>query len=204
MNKTNPVTAARIIDLGCGRRKLAGAIGVDNVALPTVNVVADLRVLPLPFADNCVDEIVLSHVIEHLTLAEINTLFDEIYRILRADGVMSISVPHAMTVAFNTDPTHKSRFTFETFYYFTPRHAFSYYAGLEPRWEIKRLTGSVNLFNDHLVPLRPWQRKTHYWASRVMTYLVRHSKSQTLPDLVVKTLPLWLVSIHCTLGKIAK
>jgi SAM-dependent methyltransferase len=190
-----------ILDLGCGRNKTANAIGVDNVSLETVDVVADLRVLPLPFAANTVDEIVLSHVIEHLTLNEINALFDETYRILRADGIMSISVPHAMTVAFNTDPTHKSRFTFETFYYFTPQHRFSYYAELEPRWEIKRLTASVNLFSDDLVPLRPWQLQAHYWASRVMTYLVRHSKSHTFPDLVVKTLPLWLVSIHCTLGK---
>ena len=31
-----------ILDLGCGEAKVEGAIGVDNVVLPTVDVVHDL------------------------------------------------------------------------------------------------------------------------------------------------------------------
>lgn len=190
-----------ILDLGCGRNKTRDAIGVDNVALPTVDVVSDLRLLPLPFATNTVNEIVLSHVIEHLTLDEINALFDETFRILCADGVMTISVPHALCVAFASDPTHKMRFTFETLYYFTEQHVFSYYEQINARWQMSRLWASVNLVNNKLAQPKPWQQCLEGYATRGMRFAVRRSRSMTLPDLLVKQLPFWLVSIHCQLQK---
>lgn len=190
-----------VLDLGCGSNKTRGAIGVDNVALETVDVVADLRFLPLPFATGSADEIVLSHVIEHLELDEINALFGEAFRVLQASGTMVISVPHAMTVAFNTDPTHKTRFTFETLYYFTREHPFSYYKQLDSVWQINRIWASVNLVNNLHVPPGGFQQWLEEKCSKVMSYLVRHSRSQTLPDLLAKTLPFWLVNIHCRMSK---
>ena len=82
-----------ILDLGCGRRKHAGAIGVDNVPLETVDVVHDLRETPYPFACGCADEIILSHVLEHFSLAEINCILDEAHRVLGPTGLVTISVP---------------------------------------------------------------------------------------------------------------
>lgn len=190
-----------IIDLGCGRNKQPGAIGVDNVNLEGVDVVHDLSLIPYPFSDNCADEIILSHVIEHFYVDDINNILKETYRILNDKGVATISVPHAMSVAFNSDPTHKTRFTFETFYYFSSHHAFSYYKQLRPMWSVSRLWASVNLFNNHLVPTTARQRKIEHKVSRVMSYLVRHSRSLTLPDLIVKQFPFWLVNIHCKLEK---
>jgi SAM-dependent methyltransferase len=190
-----------VLDLGCGRRKHAGAIGVDNVALEGVDVLHNLLSTPYPFASGCAGEIILSHVLEHFSLDEINAVLSETYRLLAADGVVTISVPHALSVAFNTDPTHKTRFTFETFYYFTPEHVLSYYSQLKPMWKIERLWASVNLFNNlHVVP-SPQKQRLEHAASRVMSYLVRRSRSLTLPDLIVKQLPFWLVSIHVRLGK---
>jgi SAM-dependent methyltransferase len=157
--------------------------------------------LPLPFATSSVDEIVLSHIIEHLEPDEINALFSETFRVLRPNGFMTISVPHAMTVAFNSDPTHKTRFTFETFYYFTREHPFSYYKQLDSIWQIDRIWASVNLANNLHVPAGGIQLWLEGRCSKVMSYLVRHSRSQTLPDLLVKTLPFWLVNIHCRMSK---
>jgi len=54
------------LDVGCGQRKLPGAIGLDRVALPGVDVVHDLNVLPYPFPDNEFNEIYARHVIEHV------------------------------------------------------------------------------------------------------------------------------------------
>lgn len=190
-----------LLDLGCGRRKHAGAIGIDNVPLETIDVVADLLSAPYPFATACADEVILSHVLEHFTFDEISMVLDEVHRILKPQGVLTISVPHALSVAFSSDPTHKTRFTFETFYYFTPQHAFSYYKQLHALWKIERLWASVNLVNDHQVAPGPWTQKVEHFVSRVMRYVVRRSRSTTLPDLVVKQFPFWLVNIHCSLTK---
>ncbi len=55
-----------IIDLGCGPNKVQGAIGVDRVALPGVDVVHDLEITPYPFPDNKFDEAHIYHVLEHM------------------------------------------------------------------------------------------------------------------------------------------
>jgi len=190
-----------VLDLGCGRRRHAGAIGIDNVALETVDVIADLRSLPLPFATGCADEVILSHVLEHFHIEDIQRILDEVYRVLRGDGVVTISVPHALSAAFSTDPTHKTRFTFSTLYYFTQEHSFDHYEELNHTWKVTRLWASVNLFNSLLHPTRTWQQKLESYATRGMRYIVRRSRSQTLPDLIVKQFPLWLVNIHCQLMK---
>lgn len=190
-----------ILDLGCGRRKHAGAVGVDNVPLETVDVLCNLLAFPYPFAPECADEVILSHVLEHFTFDEIARALDEVYRILKPEGVLTISVPHALSVAFSSDPTHKTRFTFETMYYFTEEHAFSYYRQINARWHVSRLWASVNLVNNHLVPPKPWQQRLEGYATRGMRLAVRRSRSMTLPDLLVKQFPFWLVSIHCQLKK---
>lgn len=190
-----------ILDIGCGRRKHAGAIGVDNAALDTVDVMADLRNLPLPFATGSADEIILSHVLEHFGIEDIQRILDEAYRVLQATGVVTISVPHALSVAFSVDPTHKTRFTFATWQYFSQGHAFDYYQDLNQRWRVEQLWASVNLFNNTLTTVPPWQQKLESYVTRGMRYLVRRSRSQTLPDLVVKQFPFWLVNIHCRLAK---
>lgn len=44
-----------MVDLGCGNAKTVGAIGVDNVALPGVDVVHDLLDFPYPFDTGSAD-----------------------------------------------------------------------------------------------------------------------------------------------------
>jgi SAM-dependent methyltransferase len=190
------------IDLGCGNNKSPGAIGVDNVALDAVDLVHDLLSFPYPFPSECAEEVVLSHVLEHFSIEEINVILDEVYRILAPGGIATISVPHALTVAFNTDPTHKTRFTFETLHYFTSEHRFSYYHQLTPRWRITRLWASINILNNHFTPDGPLQRLIAGYFSRSLSRIVRRSRTMTLPDQIVKHAPFWLVSIHCKLQKV--
>jgi len=54
---------AKILELGCGANKTPGAVGVDRVAGPGVDVVHDLSRLPWPFPDNTFDEVRLSHIL---------------------------------------------------------------------------------------------------------------------------------------------
>lgn len=198
----NTNTQQSILDLGCGNRRHDGAIGVDVVALPSVNAICDLSHQPYPFADECAQEIILSHVLEHFTVEQIDAILREAYRILIPQGVVTISVPHALSVAFHSDPTHRTSFTFETLFYFTRDHAFSYYQEIEHRWQVRRIWASVNLFNNHFAHLNKNQLKVDRMASRVLSYIVRHSKTWRLPDLIVKQGPFWLVNIHCQLSKV--
>ena len=65
-SSNSPADPARVvIDLGCGLRKKAGAIGFDIAKIPGVDVVADVM-RPLPLRDNSVDEIQASHIVEHV------------------------------------------------------------------------------------------------------------------------------------------
>ena len=74
----------RVLDLGCGRIKIPGAIGVDlNRAATAADVIADLN-HPLPFRDNSFDEVRAVHVIEHLQ--DVMQAMGEIHRVIRAGG----------------------------------------------------------------------------------------------------------------------
>jgi predicted SAM-dependent methyltransferase len=105
------------IDLGCGPQKKKGYIGIDKIALPGVDFVYDfekgLQFLP----DNCVDEIISSHLLEHIDNLEF--LLTEIHRVLKPNGVKKIIVPHFSNPYYYSDYTHKRFFGLYTFDYFS-------------------------------------------------------------------------------------
>ena len=100
------------LNLGCGYNKLDGYINVDHDPLCNPDVVADLEGT-LPFEDSTVDEIVLSHVLEHLgqdTKTYLN-IWREFYRVLKNEGKIHIVVPHHNHDNFHHDPTHVRKVT---------------------------------------------------------------------------------------------
>jgi SAM-dependent methyltransferase len=93
------------IDLGCGKNKKVGFLGLDVLPFEGVDRVIDLR-NPWPFEDGEVEEAHSSHFIEHLTAQERVAFFNELYRVLKPGGQAQIITPHwASTRAFG-DPTH--------------------------------------------------------------------------------------------------
>ncbi len=121
------------LDIGCGRSKFKGTLGVDLVPLPGVDVAADLNT-GLPFKDSSVDEIYTSHTLEHVQ--DFTGVMEELWRICRPNALVHIWVPHA-SCPFVTwiDPTHRRGMTIETFSYFNPAtNHLSYYSGA--RFEI--------------------------------------------------------------------
>ena len=118
---------SRILDLGCGKNKIVGSIGLDNVPLDNVDIVHDLLNTPYPFEDNCFDKIYLRNVIEHFLLQDINKILSECYRLLSSNGNLIITIPHAFSVAAYTDITHKSYFTFNSGKFFDKTHPQSFY-----------------------------------------------------------------------------
>jgi ubiquinone/menaquinone biosynthesis C-methylase UbiE len=121
------------LDIGCGRSKFKGTLGVDIVPLPGVDVVADLT-RGLPFRDNSISEIYTSHTLEHVD--NLPAVMEELWRVCKPNALVHIWVPHA-SCPFVTwiDPTHKRGMTIETFSYFNPAtNHLSYYS--KARFEI--------------------------------------------------------------------
>ncbi len=95
------------IDIGCGRNKRPGWVGLDSEDFGQ-EYVRDLT-KGLPFADNTVNEVNLSHSLEHFRAGEeLFFLLHEIYRVSCHRAKIHIRVPHASEPeAF--DPAHVSQ-----------------------------------------------------------------------------------------------
>ena len=93
-----------ILNVGCGRFPVAGAVNVDRVAMPSVDVVHDLDVVPWPFEDGVFDEVRGVQVFEHV--ANPIGFMVESWRVLRSGGVLVLAVPHYQSENAFTDPTH--------------------------------------------------------------------------------------------------
>ncbi len=114
-----------VLELGCGRRKRAGAIGVDRIDLPEVDIVADVEEGLDFLPDGCVDEIYVRSFFEHVENFE--GLMSEIVRVLKKGGKVFAYVPHFSNPYYYSDPTHKRFFGLYSFYYF-----------VESKYQLKR------------------------------------------------------------------
>ena len=96
------------LNLGCGDARIDGYLNVDKEARCQPDKIQDLEVFPWDFKDDSVDQIQLSHVLEHLgQTSEIYlSIMKELYRICKAGAQIDIKVPHPRHDDFITDPTH--------------------------------------------------------------------------------------------------
>lgn len=106
--KLQPVTNAGPlrIDIGCGKNKVDGFVGVDQFAMDGVDVVCDLRGR-WPWKDGTVDEARCSHFLEHLTPPERIHFANELHRVLRKGGTCNIASPSWSHECAYGDPTHQ-------------------------------------------------------------------------------------------------
>lgn len=106
---------ASALDIGCGGRKLPGAVGMDILALPGVDAVHDLNQRPWPFAENTFDLVFGNHVLEHVN--DVLATLGEMHRVAKPGARVVIQVPYfRCTDAFN-DPTHEHFFASKTLDY---------------------------------------------------------------------------------------
>jgi len=94
------------LNLGCGERCLPGYLNVDKFGKP--DVLFDLETFPWPWDDGSVQEIMLSHVLEHLgqTTEIYFSIIKELYRICMPGAYIYIVAPHPRHDSFINDPTH--------------------------------------------------------------------------------------------------
>lgn len=96
------------IDIGCGpNKKGADWIGIDQFNFPGVNHVLDVSTAPLPFADGTVEEVHMSHFLEHLDAKGRCHLLNELYRVMKPGAKATVIVPHWGSSRAYGDPTHQ-------------------------------------------------------------------------------------------------
>lgn len=95
-------------NMGCGLNKFPGYINVDGTPAAEPDEVWDLERTPWPWADDCAEEALFIHSLEHMGQDPkvFLALMTELYRILRPGGVAVIHVPHPRHDNFLGDPTH--------------------------------------------------------------------------------------------------
>ncbi len=103
------------LNLGCGHHRLEGWVNVDHSPALSPDQVADLESLPWPWPDNSADEVLMSHVLEHLgpTPAAFLGIMTELWRVCRPGARVTVIVPHPRHDSFLNDPTHVRPITAE-------------------------------------------------------------------------------------------
>ena len=91
------------LDIGCGNNKSENCLGIDIREIGDVDVIAD--VCNLPFRDNSVDKILVKQLLEHFENPYIP--IEEIYRVIKPEGRVIITVPNWGTVSAIGDKDHK-------------------------------------------------------------------------------------------------
>lgn len=132
------------LDIGCGRNKQAGFIGIDQYAMENVDIVCDLSakvwtfesfpteikdaVEPNPveglwmLANDSVDEVHCSHFLEHLTGTQRVTFFNELYRVMKKGAKATFITPHWASNRAYGDFTHQWPPVSEMMYFYVSKN----------------------------------------------------------------------------------
>lgn len=143
----------RILEIGCGKAKTKGAIGVDICRTEATDAICDLNDV-LPFVDSVFDRIYAVDVLEHL--GDIKRVMEEVHRVAKPGAEFFIRVPHFSSTQAYGDFTHRHFFNTESFNYFTGGfEQYDYYSKARFEkisikinfWKLHRLTGFSFLAN---------------------------------------------------------
>ena len=136
-----------ILDLGCGKKKRPGTIGVDHSDRHDADIVHDLNIFPYPFEMNSVDKIYIDNCLEHLDSPL--KVMEEIHRILKLNGQLNIIVPYFRSRWAFIDPTHKTFYTVNSFAYYDPEHIICQrYDYTDARFKIENICFNDGHAND--------------------------------------------------------
>ena len=109
-----------VVDIGAGGRRLGNhVVTVDFLQLPQTDIVADI--CQLPFANETVDLVVATGVLEHV--ADPSVLLLEARRVLRPSGHLHIEVPFLQQ--YHEDPVDYQRWTLPGMRHILEQHGFA-------------------------------------------------------------------------------
>jgi len=143
----------KILDVGCGKNKSAGAVGIDKSVNSSADIVWDLECFPWPIESASFDVVICKHVLEHLR--DVVMVIEEIYRILKPGGSLIIEIPHFSHPDAFRDPTHIHFFTYFSFDYFTGDPMYPEYTKVKfkiIKKEFKAASGLNRFFSTRIEP----------------------------------------------------
>ncbi len=101
----------KILDVGCSKNKIKGAIGLDIDPNSDADIICDLA-KRLPIEDGEYDLVYCKHLLEHLERPEdVMHLVREIGRVCKPGGRMIFEVPHFSSYVAYSDVTHRRFFS---------------------------------------------------------------------------------------------
>ena len=166
------------LDLGCGRRKEPGFIGLDSSRGADVDVVGDLG-QSLPFSAGIADEVRLSHVFEHV--ANPVGVLEEVWRVCRQGAHVEIRGPHFSSPNLVWgDPTHRRGLSLATFRCFTDECDW-YITKVRFSIESCRLVKGDTSFGAVAAkpwywPLVLWNKTWERWVNRNLAAISRYER----------------------------
>lgn len=190
-----------VLDLGCGNKKVSGAVGLDNIALQGVDVVHDLLKFPYPFESDSFDKIYLRHVIEHFEIEEINLIFREVNRILKKEGNIIITVPHVFSISAFIDPTHKSYFTFGSGQFWDIQSSKAYYNNLDADWKLLKTNCKVVWFDWKSYQMKKLDKLFSKKIEKRLNRAIQSISNPCLADRIVKKSSFHFVEIKWVFEK---
>ncbi len=127
------------LDLGCGRKKREGYVGIDVASSSRADLLADLRRgIPL-HGDSC-ERVLCDNLLEHMP--DLVGIMNEIWRVCRDGALVEVIVPYYTSIGAFQDPTHVRYFTEKTFLYFTQTLPYDY--GFRGKFTIESVTLDPN------------------------------------------------------------
>ncbi|TMV48365.1 class I SAM-dependent methyltransferase [Paenibacillus mesophilus] len=135
----------RKLHLGCGRTILPGWVNLDVVAMPGVDIIANLdecATTPLPFNDDSFVSFFASHLIEHIRHPL--PLMQELHRIAKPGATAIFRLPYGSSDDAYEDPTHVRQYFLQSFGYFSQPYYWRADYGFRGDW----LTEKITLYVD--------------------------------------------------------
>jgi SAM-dependent methyltransferase len=161
------------LDLGCGNKKRPNTVGVDFNERSAADIVHNLNISPYPFGDCSVDKIYIDNTLEHLD--EPLKVMEELYRIVKPQGIVKVIVPYFRSPAAFIDPTHKHFFTVESFAYYDSDHFIcQHYDYTLARFKVEKIIFHENIQSGLIKNIMAWF--ANKWPLKYEIYL-----SQIIP-----------------------
>jgi SAM-dependent methyltransferase len=160
--QTRPAGPADVLNLGCGRKLMAGALNLDRSDDIGAGLVHDLRRMPWPLPADHFRSVHAYDVVEHLD--DVVGTLEEIHRICRPGASVHLTVPHFSSSNAFTDVTHQHFFSARSFEPFDGAHELSFYSQARFRYRHVRISFHPSLVNK--IVFRLANRWPHAYEQR--------------------------------------
>lgn len=144
-----------------------GWVNLDREVKPLVDIGFDLESCSegkqIPVPDNCVEEFLLSHIIEHIKNPL--PLMQDLYRIAAPNALCTIRVPFGASDDAWEDPTHVRSYFMGSFGYFSQPYYWRADYGYKGDWQVQEIQLLLSKEKYENVPLE------------TLTTLIQHSRN---------------------------